>query len=61
MVNHEIMNYDFNEATAFDGLMPKAAEIIGTIGESEVSVHVHGMEAKGVDALEVMDNEKAFE
>ena len=55
------MNYDFKEGTAFDGLMPKAAEIIGTIGASDTSVHMHGMDANGVDSLEVMDNSKAFE
>lgn len=61
MNNHEMMNYDFKEGTAFDGLMPKAAEIIGTIGASDTSVHMHGMDANGVDSLEVMDNSKAFE
>jgi hypothetical protein len=61
MKNHEMMNYDYNEGTDFVGLMPKAAEMIGTIGDSDVSVHVHGKDAKGVDALEVVDVEKAFE
>lgn len=61
MKNHEMMNYDFREGVAFDGLMPKAAEMIGTIGDSDVSVHVHGKDAKGVDSLEIMDVEKAFE
>ena len=60
MNNHEMMSYDFKEGVAFDGLMPKAAEKIGVIGSSEVSVHLHGKDAKGTDSLEVMDIEKAF-
>lgn len=61
MKNKELMNYGHKEGVEFEGLMPKAAEIIGTIGDSEVSVHYCGKEAKGVDALEVVDFEKAFE
>ena len=41
--------------------MPKAAEKIGVIGNSEVSVEMHGHLANGMDALEVVDIEKAFE
>lgn len=61
MENHELMNYGHKEGVEFEGLMPKAAEIIGTVGNSDVSVHYCGKEVKGSDALEVVDIEKAFE
>lgn len=60
MKNHDMMNYGFVEATAFEGVMPKAAEKIGTVGASSVVVGMHGMEAKGMDALEVVDVQAAF-
>lgn len=60
MRNHEMMNYGFKEATAFEGVMPKAAEKIGTVGASDVNVKRHGMEVKGMDALEVVDVQAAF-
>lgn len=56
-----LSNYDYVEGVAFEGLMPKAAEKIGVIGNSEVSVEMHGHLANGMDALEVVDIEKAFE
>ena len=61
MTNHDLMNYGYAEGKDFDGLMPKAAEMIGTVGQSEESVHMHGMDVNGVDALEIMDIEKVFE
>lgn len=60
MRNHEMMNYGFKEATAFEGVMPKTAEKIGTVGASTVNVKMHGAEAKGMDALEVVDVQAAF-
>lgn len=57
MKNHDMMNYGFVEATEFEGLMPTAAEKLGTVGTSDVVVGMHGMDAKGVDALEVVDVE----
>lgn len=54
-------NYDFVEGAEFDALMPKAAEKIGVIGNADVVVPFMGVEAKGADALEVVDIEKAFE
>ena len=60
MRNHEMMNYGFKEATASEGVMPKVAEKIGTVGASNVNVKRHGMEAKGMDALEVIDVQAAF-
>lgn len=56
MTNY-LSNYDYVESTAFEGIMPAAAEKLGVVGDSEVSVHMHGFEAKGVDALEVVDVE----
>lgn len=58
---HELMKYNFVEGVEFDGIMPEAAEEIGTIGDSDVSVEMHGMYANGSDALEVVDIEKVFE
>ena len=40
--------------------MPPAAEKIGVIGASDVVVKMHGADAKGSDALEVVDIEKAL-
>lgn len=57
MKNHDMMNYGFVEATEFEGLMPAAAEKLGTVGASDVIVKRHGVEAKGIDALEVVDVE----
>lgn len=59
--NHELLDYGFIESVDFDGLMPAAAEKVGIIGESDVVVEMFGMEAKGSDALEVVNIEKAFE
>lgn len=59
--NHELLDYGFIEGVEFEGLMPPAAEKIGTIGASNVVVEAHGHLAKGMDALEVVDIEKAFE
>jgi hypothetical protein len=61
MRNHEMMNYGFKEATAFEGVMPKVAEKVGAVGASDVNVKMHGMEVKGMDALEVVDVQAAFE
>ena len=55
MKNNDLKRYDFIEGTAFEGLMPKVAEKQGLIGGSSVSVHLHGKDARGVDALEVVD------
>jgi hypothetical protein len=59
--NYDLLDYGFVEATAFEGLMPKIADKIGTVGASEISVHMHGFMAKGADALEVVDFEKVYE
>lgn len=59
--NHELMSYDYNEGTSFEGMMPHVAEKIGTIGNSNVTVEMHGHLVNGVDALEVINIEKAFE
>lgn len=60
MKNHELMDYDFVEGVDFVGLMPEAANKIGTIGASDVIIEAHGHKAKGMDALEVVDVEAAF-
>lgn len=57
----ELMTYDFNEAVEFEGVMPKIAEKVGTVGASDAVVPMHGMDAKGMDALEIMDTTAAFE
>ena len=61
MENHALLDYGFVEATAFEGIMPAAAEKIGTIGASDVVVKEGGLDGNGVDALEVVDVAKAFE
>ena len=58
--NHELLDYGFVEGVEFEGLMPEAAEKIGGVGASDVVVRMHGAEAKGSDALEVVDIELAF-
>ena len=60
MTNHELMNYDYVEGVDFIGLMPEAAEKIGTVGASDVVVEAHGHMANGMDALEVVNIEAAF-
>jgi len=58
---HELMDYGFIEGVEFEPLMPAAAEKIGVIGGSDVVVEAHGHLANGMDSLEVVDVEKAFE
>ena len=59
--NHELLDYGFIEGVEFEPLMPAAAEKIGVVGSSDVIVEAHGYHAKGMDSLEVVDIEKAFE
>lgn len=59
--NHELLDYGFIEGVEFKPLMPAAAEKIGVVGGSDVIVEEHGYHAKGMDSLEVVDIEKAFE
>ena len=59
--NHELLDYGFIEGIEFEQLMPAAAEKIGVVGGSDVIVEAHGYHAKGMDSLEVVDIEKAFE
>ena len=61
MKNHDLTNYDYKDGVEFEGLMPKAAEKIGAVGASDVVVGMHGMAAKGMDALEVVDVQAAFD
>lgn len=52
----EVLNtYDFNEATDFEGLMPKAIDALGGVGTSEEVVEWMGDKALGSDSLEVVD------
>lgn len=60
MKNYGMMEYGFIEATEFEGIMPKTAEMIGTVGASDVIVEMFGADAKGADSLEVVDVQKAF-
>ena len=61
MKNYCMMEHGFVEATAFEGIMPEIAEKVGTVGASDVIVKMHGFEAKGQDALEVMDIQASAE
>lgn len=56
-----LSTYDYVEGAEFEGLMPAAAEKVGVVGNSEEVVEMHGRLAKGMDALEVVDIEAAFE
>ena len=60
MKKNDLLHYGFVEATAFEGIMPAAAEKIGTIGASDVVVKEGGLDGNGVDSLEVVDIAKAF-
>lgn len=55
------MDYGYIEGTTFEGVMPKVAEKVGVTGGSDVVVPMHGINANGADALEVIDLSKAFE
>lgn len=61
-INHELNQYDYSEGIEFTGLMPKVMEADGveTVGASEKSVKHLGFEAKGMDALEVIDIEAFY-
>jgi hypothetical protein len=60
MKNHSLLDYGFVEATEFEGIMPAAAEKLGTIGASDVVVKEGGLDGNGIDALEVVDVTKVF-
>ena len=55
-----LLDYNFVEATEFEGVMPAAAAKLGTIGASDVVVRECGIDAHGSDALEVVDTENVF-
>lgn len=58
-INHELNQYDYAEGIEFNGLMPKLMEADGvdTTGTSDTNVKFFGFDAKGSDALEVIDIE----
>ena len=56
----DLNHYGYNEGTSFDGLMDNIAKIIGSIGRSDIVVPMHGMDANGMDPLEVVDLSEAF-
>lgn len=60
MINEDLRRYDFIEAAAFEGIMPKVAEKIGVAG-SKNQAKEFGFDATGVDQLEVVDFAKVFE
>jgi hypothetical protein len=60
-INHELSNYDYVEGTEFSGLMPQVMTKVDTIGSAETSVHYLGYEARGYDAMEVVDIEAIME
>jgi hypothetical protein len=59
--NNELLKYGHKEGNTFKGLMPNTIEILGGIGSTNVSVKFHGVEAKGMDALEVVNVNDLFE
>jgi len=58
-INHELNQYDYAEGIEFNGLMPKLMEADGieTTGANDKNVKFFGTNAKGSDALEVIDIE----
>lgn len=56
MINHELQNYDYTEGIEFIGLMPAVMESCGkTVGGSDNSVRMFGVNALGNDQLETID------
>lgn len=56
MINHELQNYDYTEGIEFVGLMPAVMESCGkTVGGSDNSVRMFGVNALGNDQLETID------
>lgn len=62
-INHELDQYNYAEGIEFNGLMPEVMNTDGveTIGASEENVKHFGFNAKGSDALEVIDIEAFYE
>ena len=61
-INHELNQYDYVEGIEFKGLVPKMMDAKGvkTTGSGN-SVSFFGVEAKGSDALEVVDFQGFFD
>lgn len=64
-INHELNQYDYSEGIEFKGLLPELmdAEGLKTIGATDEtkSIKHFGFEAKGSDALEVVDVEGLYD
>ena len=59
MVNHLFNEYQFNEGTSFEGLMPKTMELLGKencvgVTESEPIVSMFDITPEGADQMEVV-------
>lgn len=59
MINHEFNEWGFVEGTDFEGLMPKAMDILGDdycvgTNDKQPVVSIFNPEAKGVDPLKVI-------
>ena len=63
MEKHKLNEYDYIEQADFDGLIPEVMNVDGveTTGVSEQTVKYFGVEAKGMDSLEVIDVEAFYE
>lgn len=53
--NNELLRYGHREGTSFKGIMPGIIGILGGIGDSDTIIKRHGFEAKGPNAMEVVD------
>ena len=53
--NNELLRYGHREGTSFKGIMPGIIDILGGIGDSDTIIKRHGFEAKGPNAMEVVD------
>lgn len=54
---NELLTYGHNENSKFQGLMGGLIDLIGGIGESDITVKSYGNDIKGSDALEVIDED----
>jgi hypothetical protein len=53
--NNELSKYGHREGTSFKGIMSGIIDLLGGIGDSETVIKRHGFEAKGPNAMEVVN------
>lgn len=53
--NNELLRYGYHNSTSFKGIMPGIIDLLGGIGDSKTIIKRHSFEAKGPNAMEVVD------